>query len=57
MKLKYILTKEYIFKIMVLYFRIIEPNSLNIVNQDMNDKSITETDLPFSIMLTIMNLY
>ena len=32
---------------MLLYFRILEPNSLNIVNQDMNDKGITETNLPF----------
>jgi hypothetical protein len=32
---------------MVLYFRILEPNSLNIVNKDMNDKGITETNLPF----------
>ena len=47
MKLKYISTKEDNFKRMVLYFRILEPNSLNIVNKDMNDKGITETNLPF----------
>ena len=43
----YISTKEYNFKSMVLYFRILEPNSLNIVKQYMYDKSITETILPF----------
>ena len=32
---------------MVLYFRILEPSSLNIVNQHMNDKGITKTNLPF----------
>ena len=42
----YISTKEGN-EIMVLYFRILEPNSLNIVNQDMNDKGTTETNLPF----------
>ena len=31
---------------MVLYFRILEPNSLNIVSQYMNDKGITDTNLP-----------
>ena len=42
----YISAKEDNFKRMVLYFRILEPNSLNIVKQDMNDKGITETNLP-----------
>ena len=32
---------------MVLYFRVLEPDSLNIVNQDMNGKGIAETILPF----------
>ena len=32
---------------MVLCFRIFEPKSLNIVNQDMTDKGIPETNLPF----------
>ena len=32
---------------MLLYIRILETNSLNIVNKDMNDKGITETNLPF----------
>ena len=32
---------------MVLCVRIIEPNSLNVVDQDMNDKGIPETNLPF----------
>ena len=32
---------------MLLYFRILEPNSLNTVNQDMNDKGVTETNLCF----------
>ena len=40
-------TKEDNFKRVVLYFRILEPNSFNIVNQCMNDKGITETNLPF----------
>ena len=31
----------------MLYFRIVEPDSPNIVNQDMNGKGITETTLPF----------
>jgi len=47
LKLKYISTKEDNFKRMMLYFRILEPNSLNIVNKDMNDKGNTETNLPF----------
>ena len=32
---------------MVLYFRILEPNAFNIVNQGMNDKGIAETNLLF----------
>ena len=40
-------TKECNFKRMVLYFRILEPYSLNLVNQYMNAKGITETSLPF----------
>ena len=32
---------------MVLYFGILESNSLNIVNQYMNDKGSTDTNLPF----------
>ena len=47
LKLKYISTKEDNFKRMMLYFKILEPDSLNIVNQDMNDKGITDTTLPF----------
>ena len=47
LKLKCMSTKEDSLKIMVLYFRILEPNSLNIVNRDMNGKGITETNLPF----------
>ena len=31
---------------MMLYFRILEPNSLNIINTNMSDKGITETNLP-----------
>ena len=31
----------------MLDFRILEPVSLNIVNQDMNDKGTSETNLPF----------
>ena len=47
LKLNYISTKENKFKRMVIYFRILEPVSLNIVNQYMNDKGISETNLPF----------
>ena len=46
-KLKCISTKEGNSKRMVLCYRILEPNSLNIVNQDMNDKGIAETNLRF----------
>ena len=31
---------------MMMYFRILEPDSLNIVNKYMNDKGITQTNLP-----------
>ena len=47
LKLKYISTKEDNFKMMLLQFIILEPNALNIVNQDMNGKGITQTNLPF----------
>jgi len=47
LRLEYISTKEGDFKGMVLCFRIFEPKSLNIVNQDMTDKGIPETNLPF----------
>ena len=42
LELKYISTKEDNFKRMVLYFSILEPIQLNIVNQTMNDKGINE---------------
>ena len=48
LKLRYISTKEDNFKRMMLYFRILAPDSLNIVNQDMDGKGITETNLLFS---------
>ena len=47
LKQKYTSTKEDNNPRMVLSFRILEPDSLNIVNQDMDDKGITETNLPF----------
>ena len=47
LKLRYISTKEDYFKRMVLQFRILEPDPLNIVNESMNDKGMTETSLPF----------
>ena len=47
LKQKYISTKEDNFKSMLLYFRILEPNALNMFNKYMNDKGITETNLPF----------
>ena len=49
LKLEYISTNENNFKRMVLYFRKLEQNSLSIVNQDMNDKGTTETNLPFLV--------
>ena len=47
LKLKYRSAKQANFKSMMLYFRILEPNSLNIVNKYMNAKGIEETNLPF----------
>ena len=44
LELRYISTKEDNFKRMMLYFRILEPNSLTVVNEDMNDKRNTETN-------------
>ena len=41
LKLNCISTKEDDFKRIVLYFTILEPNLLNIVNPGMNDKGIT----------------
>ena len=46
-KSKYRSTKEDNCKRMLLYFRILEPNALNTVSQDMNEKIIIETNLPF----------
>ena len=42
---------------MLLYFRILERNALNIVNQDMNDKGITRTNLPFWYNVNDNELY
>ena len=39
--------RKIIFKRMVWYFRILEPNASNIVNQYKYHKGITETNLPF----------
>ena len=47
LRLTYISTNEDNFKRMVLYLKILEPDALNVVDQDMNDKGITETNLPF----------
>ena len=47
LKLKYISTKEDNFKRLMLYFKISEPDSLNIVNHDMNARGLTEANLPF----------
>ena len=47
LKPNYISTREANFKRMVFYFRILQPDSQNIVNQDMNGKGITKTNLPF----------
>lgn len=45
--LKYLLCKEDNFKRLMLYFKVLEPDSLNIVNQDMNEKNIVSKNLPF----------
>ena len=37
---------------MVLYFRILEPVSFNIFNQDMKGKGISETSLPCWYIVT-----
>ena len=47
LSLKYISIKKDNFKRMMLYFRVLDPDSLNIVHEDMQQKSITETNLPF----------
>ena len=47
LKLKYVSTNEDNFKRVMMNFRTLEPNSLNIVNKDMNDKGHAETTLPF----------
>ena len=49
LKLKCISTKEDDFKRMMMYSRILEPNSLTIVNTYMNDKGTTQTNLPFLV--------
>ena len=45
--LKYLASKEDNFKRLILYFKVLEPESLNIVNQDMNEKNIVSKNLPF----------
>ena len=45
--LKYLSSKEDNFKRLILYFKVLEPKSLNIVNQDMNKKNIVSKNLPF----------
>ena len=45
--LKYLSSKEDNFKRLILYFKVLEPESLNIVNQDMNEKNIVSKNLPF----------
>ena len=47
LSLKYISIKKDNFKRMMLYFRVLNPDSLNIVNEDMQEKGITQTNLPF----------
>ena len=49
LKLKYMSTKEGHFKRMVLCFRILEPNSLNLVNQDMNGKRYSRNKFAFLV--------
>jgi hypothetical protein len=45
--LKYLSSKEDNFKRLILYFKVLEPELLNIVNQDMNEKNIVSKNLPF----------
>ena len=45
--LKYLLCKEDNSKRLMLYLKVLEPDSLNIVNQDMNEKGIVAKNLPF----------
>ena len=47
LSLKYISIKKDNFTRLMLYFRVLDPDSLNIVNEDMQQKSITQTNLPF----------
>ena len=52
LKLKYISTKESNLKRTMLYFRILEPKSLNVVNKCMNEKGFAESNLPFWYNIT-----
>ena len=45
--LKYLSSKADNFERLILYFKVLEPELLNIVNQDMNDKNIVSKNLPF----------
>ena len=45
--LKYLSCKEDNFKRLIFYFKVLDPQSLNIVNHDMNEKNIVSTNLPF----------
>ena len=47
LKLKYISSKEDNFKRIMLYFRVVEPDNLNIVKQDIDNKKLTDVKLPF----------
>jgi len=47
LKLKYISSKEDNFKRIMLYFRVVEPNNLNIVKQDIDNKKLDDAKLPF----------
>ena len=47
LSLKYSLCTEDNFKRFILCFKVLEPDSLNIVTQDMNEKGTVAKNLPF----------
>ena len=55
--LKHLSSKEDNFKRLMLYFKVLDPQSLNIVNQDMNEKKMYQRICNFGIILMIMSMY
>ena len=54
--LKYLSSKEDNFKRLILYFKVLDPQSLNIVNHDMNENKLYQRIYHFGIILMIMNM-